>query len=741
VFTGTITGLKNADAITASYASTAVAGSPVGTFAIIPALADPTGKLVNYTVTSTNGALTMTPAALSVSAANVTRLYGDANPSFTGTITGLKNGDAITASFATTATLASSVGTFSIVPALVDPAGKLGNYTVVSNNAVLTITPAPLSVSAANATRLYGDANPVFAGTIVGLKNGDIITATYASVDATSVVGTYVITPTLVDPGAKVGNYSVASNTGTLTITPAPLSVVAANTTRLVGDLNPAFTGTITGLKNADLITAKYTTSAVATSPVGTYAIVPTLVDPTGKLVNYLVTLNNGTLTINPVPTPAAVSVTPLSGTTTSAVFSATYSDAAGASLVKQGLLLINNIINWPGSCGARYLQAANQLFLINDAGSGWLGPITPGSAATLQNSQCVLNASGSSAATAGTTLTVNFSVSFLPTFVGSKNVYLQGQDTTHNVSSAWTKLGTWSLPVPTPTPVSVTPNVGTATSAVFSAVYSDTAGAAKISQGLLLINNAVTFTGSCSTRYNQTANQLFLINDAGNGWLGPITPGAAATLQNSQCVLNGSGSSAAAAGNTLTVNFSISFLPAFIGSKNVYLQGQDSANGVNSAWTSLGTWSLPIPIPAAVSVTPNVGTATSAVFSAVYSDTAGAAKITQAYLLVNNIINWPGSCGVRYSPATNQLFLINDAGNGWLGPITPGAAATLQNTQCVLNANGSSAAAAGNTLTVNFNINFLPTFKGAKNLYLQAQDTVSNTSSGWNTVGTWTLP
>jgi hypothetical protein len=47
------------------------------------------------------------------------------------------------------------------------------------------------------------------------------------------------------------------------------------------------------------------------------------------------------------------------------------------------------------------------------------------------------------------------------------------------------------------------------------------------------------------------------------------------------------------AAGNNLTVKFSLSFLPAFTGSKNVFLRAQDVANNF-SPWTRLGTWTLP---------------------------------------------------------------------------------------------------------------------------------------------------
>jgi 6-phosphogluconolactonase (cycloisomerase 2 family) len=302
-FTGTITGIKNGDNITATYATTADPTSPVGTYPITPTLVDPTNKLGNYTVTSSNGTLTITTAPLTVTAASATRSFGDPNPVFTGTITGIKNNDNISATYSTTATQTSPVGTYPITPALVDPTGKLGNYTVTINNGTLTITNSVLTVTAANASRFYGDPNPAFTGTITGLKNGDTITATFSSVAvAASAPGTYAIVPTLVDPNNQAGNYTVVLNNGVLTVNAAPLSVVAASASRAYGAANPVFTGTITGLKNGDNITASYTTVADPTSNVGSYAITPVLSDPTNKLSNYAVSLTNGTLTITQVP-------------------------------------------------------------------------------------------------------------------------------------------------------------------------------------------------------------------------------------------------------------------------------------------------------------------------------------------------------------------------------------------------------------------------------------------------------
>jgi hypothetical protein len=148
---------------------------------------------------------------------------------------------------------------------------------------------------------LYGDPNPVFTGTLLGLKNGDNITATYSSAaDPTSAVGNYPIVPALVDPNGKLSNYVVTSNNGTLAITPAPLSVTADDATRTVNAPNPTFTGTLAGIKNGDNITASYDSPATVDSPDGTYPIIPTLLDPTGKLGNYTVTITNGTLTVTP---------------------------------------------------------------------------------------------------------------------------------------------------------------------------------------------------------------------------------------------------------------------------------------------------------------------------------------------------------------------------------------------------------------------------------------------------------
>src|SRR5207253_1700049 len=203
--TGSGSNFVAADGVTASYSRAAgetVAGGPYHITATLSSTA--ANALNNYAITNTGADFTITAAPLSVTPANANRLYGDANQAFTGTITGIKNGDNITATYSTSATAGSPIGTYAITAALNDPTNKLTNYTVTLNSSTLTVNPAPLTVTPANASRSYGSANPAFTGVIVGIKNGDSITASYGTTATqSSNIGTYDITATLSDPGNK----------------------------------------------------------------------------------------------------------------------------------------------------------------------------------------------------------------------------------------------------------------------------------------------------------------------------------------------------------------------------------------------------------------------------------------------------------------------------------------------------------------------------------------------------------
>jgi hypothetical protein len=302
-FTGTITGTKNGDDLVDSYSTDAQETSGVGDYAIAAHIAaGPGADLGNYDVKLVDGTLTVTKAPLTVKANDSTKTYGDPNPTVTGTITGAKNGDALIDSYTTGADKTSSVGTYAInAHVAAGPGADLANYDVKLVDGTLTVTKAPLTVKADDQTRTYGDPNPTFTGTITGAKNSDSLVDSYTTgADKTSGVGNYPLAAHIAaGPGADLANYSVTLVNGSLTVTRAPLTITADDKAKTLNAVNPALTGSIAGLKNGDAITAAYTTSATAGSPVGTYTIVPAAVDSSpSRLGNYNVTLVNGTLTV-----------------------------------------------------------------------------------------------------------------------------------------------------------------------------------------------------------------------------------------------------------------------------------------------------------------------------------------------------------------------------------------------------------------------------------------------------------
>lgn len=162
-----------------------------------------------------------------------------------------------------------------------------GNYL-----SVMTSLPT-LRITAQDTTRLYGSANPEFKSTIEGIQNNDAIVLTYESADIKSPVGEHLIKPI---PGEfATTNYIVFTYDGVLTITPAPLTITADDTTRMFSKPNPVFTGTIEGVKNNDVVEVNYSTPAGMDSPVGEYPIIP-IISAGGN--NYLPEYVNGVLTI-----------------------------------------------------------------------------------------------------------------------------------------------------------------------------------------------------------------------------------------------------------------------------------------------------------------------------------------------------------------------------------------------------------------------------------------------------------
>jgi len=150
-----------------------------------------------------------------------------------------------------------------------------------------------------------------------------------------------------------------------------------------------------------------------------------------------------------------------------------------------------------------------------------------------------------------------------------------------------------------------------------------------------------------------------------------------------------------------------------------------------------LAAVSLKAQSPSVVSLTPNSGSGSTATFTFVASDPNGVGDLNSVAIVVNSFLSASQTCYARYFPGNNQVFLQNDAGNGWSSNGSPGAASGLGNNQCWIHLQSSSVSS-GSNLTITLAINFQPTFNGGKNVWIEAHDNEDG-SSGWQQLGSWT--
>ena len=244
--------------------------------------------------------VTVVKIPLTAHVANTTKVYGDANPEFNITYSGFRDGDS-EVSFSVPASIST----------IVDNSSKVGKYDIVASGAVsdkyeisyipgtLTVTKAPLSISAGNYTKKQGDAMPVFKASYAGFKNGEnesVLTKQpvfSCEANEASAPAEYAVTIS----GAEAENYDISYEQGRLTVVEADAVVVRAKSySRQYGDENPVFEFETDGAALDG--TPEIVCSAVANSPVGSY----TIEVKQGSIKNYNVHFESGSLVITKAP-------------------------------------------------------------------------------------------------------------------------------------------------------------------------------------------------------------------------------------------------------------------------------------------------------------------------------------------------------------------------------------------------------------------------------------------------------
>jgi hypothetical protein len=207
-----------------------------GAWQVITTSNDTTNEIICGSTTSLSPFALVTQTPLTVTAINASKAYGAALPAFTVTYAGFPNGVTLggTLVFSTTATAASPVGAYPITPS--GPLTSSG-YAITYVAGTLTVTKAPLSVTAPSPSRAYGAANPSLSPAYGVFANGDtaasLATAPTCSTTATTAnpVGTYPVTCT----GGASSNYAITYETGSLTIAIPDRYLTPVNTTLTVG--------------------------------------------------------------------------------------------------------------------------------------------------------------------------------------------------------------------------------------------------------------------------------------------------------------------------------------------------------------------------------------------------------------------------------------------------------------------------------------------------------------------------
>ncbi|MGA8028721.1 MAG: alpha-amylase family glycosyl hydrolase [Bryobacteraceae bacterium] len=285
------------------------------------------------------------------------------------------------------------------------------------------------------------------------------------------------------------------------------------------------------------------------------------------------------------------------------------------------------------------------------------------------------------------------------------------------------------------PSVVSASPSPASGLTNTFALAYSDTGGPAALHYLIVDFNTSTAYANACVVYYNQDNNNLSLETDAGNGLTGPIQPGSSSTLSNTQCTIKGAGTTVSTSGNTTTLHLAVTASGSFTGAKSIYMLATDN-NGKQSGWQNEGTWTLPASVPSVVSASPGAFNGLSQSFPLTYSDTAGPTHLQYLIVDFNTSTAYANACVVYYNQDNNKLWLENDAGNALMGPVQPGSA-PLSNSQCTINATGTSVAPSGNNLILNLSVTASTNFTGTKNIYMLATDN-DGKQSGWLNKGTW---
>jgi hypothetical protein len=464
---------------------------------------------------------------------------------------------------------------------------------------------------------------------------------------------------------------------------------------------------------------------AVGQSGSSNYPVTGDTAVPSGSLTHAFVTEIASGEAAEPL------SLSPAAGSGFSARFTLTLTHPAGFAEVGGGALLFHSAVRFTGGCRVRFLRSSGQLELASDDGQSWAA-VAPGSAAQASNSACTLRGAASSVSQSDVFLNVTFDLEFAAAFGGVHGIYSSGWGRAGE-TSGFRLFGSWTVPAAAtraPAPFSVSTSAPDENVQVLTIQLRHPDGGTNLESALVLVQSTFTASQACFLWLDRGANRFFLADDVAANWVG-VAFGSSGIVQNSQCLVRAASSTSETFGQTWMVRLELTFREAFRGPRRVWVQARDLAGNL-SPWTELGQIQVAAPArraPTITAVQPSSGRGSEQIFQVTASDPDGAVDLLSVLFLIHDSPSSSGGCLVLYDRPGARFLLADDRAVNW-NAVRPGTADVARNGQCVLRGTGSAWTASGLTGTAALNLQFDPSFIGAKRLWAQAADT-ANLSSG----------
>ena len=293
---------------------------------------------------------------------------------------------------------------------------------------------------------------------------------------------------------------------------------------------------------------------------------------------------------------PAVISVNPVTGGGATQTFSLTYSGGATYAL---GWVQVLIAVAFNGGqqpfCFLHYDRGGNGLWLYGEGGF-FIGPVTPGTVSNaLQNSFCAIDTQHTTVTGSGKNLTVNAAVVFKTP--GARNVYMRALNLA-GIDTGWVQIGTWTAGAAPIEGMTLLPASGAGSVQTFQLTYPAPSGFGGISFGWVQFLVAAASNGGgqpfCFLHYDRGGNGLWMYSSDSGFFVGPVAPGTASTLLNSNaCSINTAGTTVSYVGGNLVLNVPVTMKAPMAGAKQTFMRTLDVLTR-DTGWVPTGTWTIP---------------------------------------------------------------------------------------------------------------------------------------------------